>query len=97
MPATPMHVRTPEPMNLFLTVLAGAASLAAGHALAATAEESYKAKCSTCHDAALAKTNGIVGKDIKPEAADGNVILRSLVDNAEQIRSAEAVTAKITG
>ena len=197
MPATLMHVRTPGTMKLFLTALADAASLATGHALAATAEENYKAKCSTCHDAGLAsapkvgdkaewakrnrlgtdalykgalqgkpntammakggftelkddeviaivdyllatagqkpriapavktaaqpaprplavekvddatlvarikttlaKTKGIVGKDIKPEAADGNVILRGVVDNAEQIRSAEAVTAKIKG
>jgi cytochrome c5 len=46
---------------------------------------------------ALGKTKGIVAKDIKPEAADGNVILRGVVDNAQQIKLAETVTAKIKG
>jgi cytochrome c5 len=192
-------------MKLFPTVMAAMASLAAAHAVAATAEEIYKDKCSTCHDAGLAsaprigdkvewarrnrqgtdalykaalqgkpntammakggfnelsdaqvtavvdyllaqagqtrriataanksaarageplsavaprpgvvekvddealvariralldKTKGIVAKDIKLEAADGVVTLRGVVDNADQIKRAEAVAEKTRG
>jgi cytochrome c5 len=38
-------------MKLFLTI---AANVVCAHALAATAEATYKDKCSTCHDAGLA-------------------------------------------
>jgi cytochrome c5 len=41
-------------MRLVLPVFVGAASFVCAHAWAATAEEAYKAKCSTCHDAGLA-------------------------------------------
>ena len=41
-------------MKLFLTIAAGAAGFVCACAAAATAEETYKAKCSTCHDAGTA-------------------------------------------
>jgi cytochrome c5 len=41
-------------MKLFLTIAAGAAGFVCACAVAATAEETYKAKCSTCHDAGTA-------------------------------------------
>jgi cytochrome c5 len=41
-------------MKLLPTLIAGVASIIAASAWAVTAEETYKAKCSTCHDAGLA-------------------------------------------
>jgi cytochrome c5 len=41
-------------MKLFLTIAAGAAGFVCACAVAATAEETYKVKCSTCHDAGTA-------------------------------------------
>ena len=47
--------------------------------------------------AALAKTRGISANDIKPEAADGVVTLRGVVDNAAQIKLAEDAAARTKG
>jgi cytochrome c5 len=41
-------------VKLIPAIVIGMTSLAAAHALAATAEETYKTKCSTCHDAGIA-------------------------------------------
>ena len=81
---------TPRPIKLFLGFVAIVADLAAACAFGAGGEEIYRAKCSTCHDAGMAR-------DIKPEAADGVVTLRGVVDNADQIKLAEAVVAKTRG
>lgn len=47
--------------------------------------------------ATLAKTRGISANDIKPEAADGVITLKGVVDNAEQIKIAESATLKTRG
>lgn len=47
--------------------------------------------------ATLAKTRGISANDIKPEAADGVVTLKGVVDNAAQIKIAENAVLKTKG
>ena len=61
---------TPRPIKLFLGFVAIVAGLASACAFGAGGEEIYRAKCSNCHDAGMAR-------DIKPEAADG-VVRRAL-------------------